>query len=330
MMQAATIVASVLNWNDAASTLECVAALQASQLPEGMHLQIVVLDNGSGADDFARLRNGLTGSTAVLVVNQRNKGFAGGHNQVIAQALQNGAGYLWLVNNDALVAANTLQLLLAEMLAVPRCGVVSPLIFAKDDSTRVDFAGAYHDWGALESVRAANDVDGRAMQANHPNGFFVYGTAPLIKAAALQQCGLLAEDFFAYFEDDDFCVRLSESGWRSRLAFGASIYHVNRRDNFSERQPYYFYLMARNGIRFYLRHTPTPFRRLIRTRLATRGLVQAALLRERKLPKKADACLLGIWHGLMNRGGQPVLAAPPVWMRWLERALPYRLQQWLA
>ena len=321
---------SILNWNNAANTLDCVGAIHQTITPNDVSRTLVVLDNGSRPDDWTALQQGLADRDVTLLRQETNIGFAAGHNVVIRQAMERKADYIWLLNNDAIVKPDTLAGLLHTISGDPACGVVSPLIYAHYNEKIIDFVGAVHCWSALSSHCAKDRSTAIALQKQHPADFFVYGTAPLFRLNALKMSGLLDESFFAYFEDDDICSRLSQLGWHARMAFNTEIRHGLVQSFYEERPPYYFYLMARNDLIFYWRHTPPAFRRLIRLRIFSRAMIKAAQLRERGLPEKSNACLLGIWDGLRGQGGPPRLnAKAPAWLVFISAMFPYRFQQWL-
>lgn len=305
-------------------------AVQQSAVPSDVVVTLIVLDNGSHQPDWDLLREGLIRLNVAWVRQDTNTGFAAGHNIVIQRAIACQVDYVWLLNNDALVKPDTLGALLLAITQFPDCGVVSPLIYAQHDERVVDFVGAAHDWPTLEIKHAADLESARSMEASKSKDFFVFGTAPLIRTEALRAIGLLNEDLFAYFEDTEFCARLAQHGWSRRMAYSTAIQHVRRKHAFAERPPYFFYLMARNSLFFYLLHTPPEFRRWIRLRLFCRALITAANLRSHGLTEKSNACLLGIWDGLRGRWGPPRLDQPtPAWLTLASKMLPYRVQQWL-
>ena len=98
------VLASILNWNSAASTIECVDSLLRQRLPAGVALEIWVIDNGSAAPDVALLAEWLAGRPVQLRREASNHGFAGGHNLALQHALASGVDFAWLVNSDAEVA----------------------------------------------------------------------------------------------------------------------------------------------------------------------------------------------------------------------------------
>lgn len=325
-----SVAVSILNWNSAEATLDCVRSLlRIDQV--GFVPRIVVVDNGSFAVDVERLRAGLSEWPEIELLRlASNHGFAGGHNRVLERCLADGTDYVWLLNNDTVVAPSALARLVFFLETVPRCGAVSPVIRALHDEQVMDFCGARHDWPALDSQRPSLLDEARAMQASVPEDVWVHGTAVLLRTAALREIGLLDEAYFAYYEDDDLGVRLSRSGWSSRICFDADIRHARRTVLYTQRPAYYFYLMARNAFLFWGRHALAPHRRRLRSRLLSRFLMEAAVLRARGQREKSYACLVGAVHGLRGRTGPPSFnERPPRWIALASR-LPYRMLKCLS
>jgi len=298
---------SVLNWNSADVTLECLASLTAMQRDPSISVRIVVIDNGSKDADYRRLADGVDHEKVTLLREETNLGFAGGHNVATRIAMDEGSDYLWLVNSDAVVEPDCLARLVALMQSRPDCGAASPVIVSLEDDAEIDFCGARHDWRQLESERAADLEQARRWEQETPDAMWLAGTVVLYRMAALKQVGMLDDRLFAYYEDDDIGARLSQGGWRSMMAFDAKARHLHPANNMDHRPPYYFYLMTRNGILFWLRHTPAPYRRFLRLKLLDRSLYLANILSTRGQHDKARACLLGTLDGMLGRGGKPRL-----------------------
>jgi GT2 family glycosyltransferase len=313
-----TVVVSVLNWNTAQLTADCVASILKLEHDDALRLEVVVLDNGSRADDWQQLQASLDGRVT-LVRQERNLGFAGGHNVTMRMAIERGADFVWLVNSDSILEPSSMNKLVAAFDADPRCGATSPVIRALHDERLIDFCGARHDWKNLGSVRSRSVEEARALEAQGMEDMWLAGTIVMFRVAALKQVGLLNEKLFAYFEDDDIGVRLSRGGWHNRLVAEASAWHAQ--PDVKERGPHYFYLLYRNSFLFYLEHTPAPHRRLIRLRLIDRALFTANRLYRKGHDKKAEACLLGILDGLRGRGGPPDLERQPPMLFGLLRKL---------
>ncbi len=327
----ARVVVSILNWNNALSTLNCVRSLLAST-DHTLDIRVTVVDNGSDIDDWMALSEGLKKDPVQLIRLDTNIGFAAGHNVVIREAIHDGFEYIWLLNNDTSIPHGVLQKLVRFMDGDPACGATSPVIYALHDSSIIDFCGACHDWKNLRKIIPTGIDESRRLEASNPDDMGLYGTALMLRATALQKAGLLNEDYFAYYEDDDISKRISSAGWRNRVCFDAKIFHRRTSDSFVERPDYYSYLMSRNDIFFWVQYGKGDLhKKLIRLRLVSRSLIRASRLRSRGMLKKNESCLLGIHHGLTGRGGSPDLeAGPPRWMRFVSRYVPRILLKCLA
>src|SRR5262245_57058678 len=100
----------ILNWNRPADTLACLEAVRRSRYQT---LSAVVVDNGSSDDSVAHIRAAYPQVT--LIQNKTNLGYAGGNNVGIRHALQRGAAYVLLLNEDVVVEPEALGHLAAAL-----------------------------------------------------------------------------------------------------------------------------------------------------------------------------------------------------------------------
>lgn len=295
-------------------------------------MRVTVVDNGSDIHDWMALSQGLEKEEVQLIRLDTNIGFAAGHNVVMREAINDNVDYVWLLNNDTCIPAGTVQKLIRFMDEDATCGATSPVIYALHDASVIDFCGARHDWKNLRKIIPAGVDESRRLEASKPDDMGLYGTALMLRTAALKTTGLLNEDYFAYYEDDDISTRISQAGWKNRMCFDAAISHRRTTDTLSERPDYYFYLMARNDLFFWGQLATDSFhKKLMRLRLVSRSLIRASRLRSRGMLNKSESCLLGIHHGLTRHGGAPNLdAEPPKWMMLVSRYVPRILLRFLA
>jgi GT2 family glycosyltransferase len=302
-----SVLISILNWNSADVTLQCLESIAAMRPETGVALSVVVIDNGSREDDYQRLQQGVQRRGITLLRQDANLGFAGGHNLAIRMAMVQRADFIWLVNSDAVIDPACLGQLVALMASRPDCGAASPMVVALDDDAEIDFCGARHDWSRLETERARSVEQAHGWEHETPDTMWASGTVVMYRMAALRQIGMLDDKLFAYYEDNDIGARLAQAGWRSLVAFDARARHLRYVYDLHHRPPYYFYLMTRNSILFWRKHTPAPFRRCIRLRLLDRSLFLANILFAKSQHEKARACMLGALDGMLGRGGPPRL-----------------------
>lgn len=205
------VVIVVVNWNGLADTLACLEALSALAYPNA---RVVVVDNGShdGSPEVIEA----TWPHVILLRNETNLGYTGGNNVGLRHAQAQGADYVWLLNNDALVTPNCLDILVRTAEANPWTGLVAPVIYDDARRDQIQFAGTWLD----EEPSAA------AITTGGPRGLPVLvGTALLVKASVIASIGYLDERYFAYCEDWDYSLRALAAGFEVVVEPAASVFH---------------------------------------------------------------------------------------------------------
>lgn len=236
----------LLNWNGWRDTLECMESLD--RLAYSSH-RVLVLDNGSTDDSLEQLRNARPGLR--LIENGKNLGFATACNVGIREALREGADYVWLLNNDTVVEPSSLGALVERAQLGERVGAVGSVLYYMDQPDRVQaWAGGYINFWLGHSRHFTARVDDDDIE-------FITGASLLISRKALEEVGLLDEQFFMYWEDADFAFRLKRAGWKLAVAEKSLIWHketaaVGKK---SPRLDTYFNTSA---VRFFRKHAPIP------------------------------------------------------------------------
>ncbi len=216
------IAAVVLNWNGRSDTERCVRSLLGAGGPD----RVLVLDSGSRGGEAAALRDTFAAEGRVEVVAlPRNLGFAGGANEGVRRALAAGADGVLLLNNDALLEEGALARLRAALAEDPGAAAASPLVLRDDPSGRVWFAGGTvrPALGRVAHRGAGADPAGLPRETR-PTEFLTF-CAVLVSREAWIAVGTLEEEFFAYGEDVDWCLRARRAGRRLLLCPGAVARH---------------------------------------------------------------------------------------------------------
>lgn len=232
----------VLNWNGWRDTVRCVESLRVLQ---GISAQILVVDNGSTDGSVPRLQQHLP--EAVLLQSGANLGFGGGCNVGIRYALEMGAEYIWLLNNDAEVAPDTLSAMMTVADAEPRLGAVGSVIFDGERRDQVQL------WGGGR----VNLWLGTSRQCKRPGPIdFVSGASVLLRAQALRVVGLFdAERFFMYWEDTDLGFRLRQAGWSIGVAEQSRVWH-RESSSLGQGSVRWDRYSVQSGVRFLRKHAP--------------------------------------------------------------------------
>jgi GT2 family glycosyltransferase len=210
--------AITLNWRQPLVTLESVKALQAMQHPE---LDILVIDNGSGDDSLAVLKQ--HDPEFEIYELPQNVGFAAGNNHGLRMAFERGYDFALLINNDAFAAPDMLDRLLAE--SASDIGLLSPKIFYESEPERIWFAGGRRQPYTLDLVDTGRgNIDDPQVTASRDVDYLL-GACLLVNLNAARVVGFLDERYFFYFEDLDWSIRFTEAGFRLRVVPQAHVYH---------------------------------------------------------------------------------------------------------
>lgn len=224
----------LLNWNGWRDTLECLDSLFKSSYSS---FTVVVCDNASSDSSAAEITQWalsalrpevfatftreqvtagghlLPATRLALVANGANLGFAGGNNVGVRLALNSpDYEFVWLLNNDTTVQADSLGNVLAHAQTDATIGLCGSTLVYHHDQKMVQalggatfnrFTGRSKHIGAFlplsEVPNKPADIE-RAMS-------YVIGAAMLVRRTYLEQVGLMQEDYFLYYEEIDWCTR---------------------------------------------------------------------------------------------------------------------------
>jgi GT2 family glycosyltransferase len=244
-MQLPLVVVVTVNWNRREDTLACLETLAGLTY---LNRRFVVVDNGSTDGSAAAIKYKYPDIEQIS--SERNLGFAGGFNIGLRRALELGAAYVLILNNDTLAPPGLLEPLVAAASA-PDVGVTAPIIVYAGDPTQIWSAGAGRNHITLELTGNHGRSDRLLAIVSRE---FVSGCAMLIKRSVLQQVGLLDERFFMYYEDSDYCLRLRQAGYKLLVVPAVCLRHKVSRstdgsDSLSER-----YWMGRSSALFFRKH----------------------------------------------------------------------------
>lgn len=240
----------ILNWNGWRDTAVCLDSLQELHYP---NVCTVVVDNGSSDDSEARLRGAYPHVT--VLQSGANLGFAGGNNVGIRYALTQGAEYVWLLNNDTYVAPDALDALVARARQTPGVGAVGSALYnAHDDPSAPNQLQTYGG-GQLSLVTGiSRHITQRRDEATID---YLSAASLLLRREALEQVGLLDDDYFMYWEDTDLSLRLRQHGWQLAVAEDATVWHKESASS-GKRSLVLDHLFHESAAKFFCHYAPFP------------------------------------------------------------------------
>jgi hypothetical protein len=211
----------VLAWNGKPLTMACLESL--SSLRYG-NASVILVDNAS-ADGTAAAVRAEFGDRVTVIENAENLGFSRGNNVGIRRALDDGADFVLLLNNDTVVDPALVDRLVEVIAESDDIGIVGPKIYYASQPDRIWFAG-----GRIYLARAVSKHIGiRELDTGRYDSIrdvdYVTGCALLARREVFEKIGYLDPVFAAYYEDADFCVRARRAGFRVVYAPAGKVWH---------------------------------------------------------------------------------------------------------
>jgi GT2 family glycosyltransferase len=256
------LVAVVLNWNGGDDTLTALRSLDG--------IETICVDNGStdGSDGAVAERF----PDVELLRTGANLGFAGGNNAGLRRALERGADWILLLNNDATAEPGLQEALERAAAARPDAGLLACTILDPDGS--VQYAGA--------TFNARLGYSGRVSTRRLPGLRDVGradGAALAVSRDAVERAGYLDDSLFMYVEDVDWSLRMRAAGFAVVLVPDALVRHKGSAASGGSASTTNLYYDTRNTIVVAERDAPLPrgARVLRRGVIVGAHLVQAAV-----------------------------------------------------
>lgn len=240
-----------VNYNGLDLTIELLNSIR--QLSYS-NIEVFVVDNASKDNPTPYLNQFYP--EVKCIRSEVNLGFAGGNNLAVRLAQ---GDYLFFVNNDAEVTEGCLDKLIDMFDMYPNLGIVSPLLCYFNEKTQeqpdlIQYAGTT----PVHPVTARNKTIGEKEinkgQFNEPLiTAYAHGAAMMVKREVIDKVGLMAEDFFLYYEELDWCARIRKAGYDIMVEPRAKVYHKES-VTVGAMSPLKTYYLNRNRIYFMRRN----------------------------------------------------------------------------
>lgn len=187
-----------------------------------------------------------------LIKSNINVGFAAGNNLAMRQAK---GDYFLLLNNDTEVDPNFLDPLVTLMENNKKIGIASSKLIYYNKPNTIQYAG--HNGINFYTGRGFGigfmEIDSEKYNTSYKTQL-AHGAAMMISKAAINKVGLMAELFFLYYEEIDFCERVKQSGFEIWYCGASVVFHKESitTGKFSPLKTYY---LTRNRLIYTRRNT---------------------------------------------------------------------------
>jgi GT2 family glycosyltransferase len=246
-----TVSIITVNYNQSYITEQLLASVYATNTYPAT--EIIVVDNASKDNAVPAWKTKYPDIT--FIRSESNLGFAGGNNLGVKAAK---GDYLFFVNSDTEFTEGLVTSLVSILDGNPNVGMVSPKIRYHDQPTVLQYAGFTNMNYYTMRNRCIGQFEVDNGQYDHTTGptGYIHGAAMMVRREAVTKAGLMAENFFLYYEEMDWNDHIKRAGYEIWLEPKALIYHkesvsVGRVSGLKE------YFMNRNRILFIRRNAPS-------------------------------------------------------------------------
>ncbi|GBE57315.1 N-acetylglucosaminyl-diphospho-decaprenol L-rhamnosyltransferase [bacterium BMS3Abin01] len=219
----------IVNWNLGQVLRECLESVERHS--GGLLTETIVVDNASRDGSPEMVESKFPG--VKLLRNNENVGFSRANNQGMRVAR---GRYIFLLNSDAVVAADALSSLVAFMDENMELGVCGPRVVNVDGTLQVRARGRYpsiataaghfllpRSWRQrvplISGIYDDEDYAGPRMVD------WLSGCALMARREAVESVGMLDAEVFMYCEDVDWCYRMRLGGWKVCYLPAARVMH---------------------------------------------------------------------------------------------------------
>jgi hypothetical protein len=209
-----------VNTNGRDHLLACLAAIERTH-PAGIEREVLVLDNASedGSAEAVRERGG----EVRLIELQRRTGKAENDSTLLREAK---GRYCLLLNEDSELRPGAAEALVAALDADPGAAAAGAQLLDSGGNPvpcAWRFPGVGTALAGAVFLHRLLTVQSKGTRTRRVD--WAQSSALMVRREAATEVGYLDPAFFVYYDECDFCKRLSDAGWRTLFVPAAEAVH---------------------------------------------------------------------------------------------------------
>ena len=212
----------VLNYKNLADTVACLASLHNIKY-KNYHIVVVDNDSQDGSCEYLKEHE----KDCCILQSGENRGYAAGNNIGIRYALEQGADYVCILNNDVEAEPDFLTKLVRYLESAPDVGMTGPVVYEFAERDRIQSAGFSITVGRGGTKPLLQGKTRTAIRADKKVEFCdgLGGACLLVKREVLEKAGLIPENYFLFFEEMEWCLTIRKKGYKLATVLTAEVYH---------------------------------------------------------------------------------------------------------
>ena len=240
----------IVTHNSLPQVLRCIESIRDH--PCSCSYEVIVVDNASSDGCTESLKENF--DDIRVIANTDNKGYSRGVNQGIRFS---SGRFILVLNPDIEVGEGSIDGLLEFMKKTPDAGIAgSKLVYP--DGTLQYSCRSFYTFGALvlrrsflgrlfpraKALREHLMLDYDHLEPRKVD--WLIGACMMVRREAVEDVGIMDERFFLYFEDLDWCYRMSKQGWNVYYVPSSVMVHKYERSSARKimNKPFLFHLLS--------------------------------------------------------------------------------------
>jgi len=178
-----------------------------------------------------------------ILKNTKNYGFGFAHNQILRFIATREHDFSWILNNDTIIPAETLQVLIQGLNNTPKT-FATPLLAYYDEPSLLQCNGTanflpYFGFAKMNEKLANLPAVMNKHSFSDSYYTFISGTALCLPSLFLREVGFFDELFFMYSEDVDLSLRAKKKGWKASVNNKSYLYHKEGKSTAGRKHLFY-------------------------------------------------------------------------------------------
>ena len=240
----------ILNYNGYKDTIPCIHSL-LSFYEKDEDCNILVVDNAS-TDQSSQFIQDEFGDKIIFLQSDKNGGYAYGNNIGIRYAIEHGADYICLLNNDTEAVCDAIRPCAEYLANHPETAFVGPAVVDYYSHEIQNTGGSISiKTGKTKEInkeKTLEEVDKPFIECD-----MIFGMCTVFRKELVREIGYISEKFFLFYEETDWCYRALRKGYKCKSLTTVSVLHKGS-ESVAKVNSLKEYLMERNRVVFIKRN----------------------------------------------------------------------------
>ena len=220
----------IINYGTPEHTIECLQSICENNFGR---FQAVVVDISNIHQSVEKIDHWIEkrdDNRFLLIQEKKNNGFAFANNIGLKYSMQqDDCDFIWILNNDTVIAKNSLEELINCYKQNTKREVVgfigSKILDYKDKAIIQNVGGRFNKWTGYSVLTGMGEKDTGQFDIKENKVDYVVGASMFFHSSIINQIGLMPEDYFLYYEDIDWCLTAQKAGFKNISCTKSRVYH---------------------------------------------------------------------------------------------------------